>query len=196
MNKTLIVYAHPNKLGHSGYYLNTLIQKLDDKKISYEILDLYEIDYDPKLKAEEHYTSGHKELSDQNKEIQEKIKAAENLVFIFPTWWQATPAILKGFVDRVLVAGYAFSFDEKGLPHGHLGPRKAVVLTSSGSPRWLAKLAFGDRAIKVFVNDTLKFCGLKCKAFSVGNAKELNAQNMKIIEANVSKALMFMSGTN
>lgn len=193
MAENMIIYAHPNKLGHSGYYLSTLIQKFGAEQKSYELLDLYEMAYDPCLAADEHYTSGHNQLSQQNKEIQEKISAASNLIFIFPTWWQSTPAILKGFVDRVLISGYAFRFDEKGFPQGLLKPKKAVILTSSGAPRWLAKLAFEDRAINVLKKDTLEFCGLKTKAFSVGDAKELTEKNKKVIEKNIDKAVKFIS---
>lgn len=191
MSETLIIYAHPNKEGHSGYYLSTISQELDSRHESYEILDLYEMNFDPRLMPSEHYTSGHSDVSAQNKEIQDKIKAAHNLIFIFPTWWQGTPAILKGFIDRVFVAGFAFMFDEKGFPHGLLGPRKAVVLSSSGAPRFVARL-LGDRVLKVITKDSLVFCGLKCKAFSVGTAKELSDKNKKTIKHNIRKALKFL----
>ena len=36
------------------------------------------------------------------------------MVFVYPTWWSGLPAILKGWLDRVMVPGVGFRFDEQG----------------------------------------------------------------------------------
>jgi NAD(P)H dehydrogenase (quinone) len=187
----LIIYANPNKLGFSGFFLKSIQKELQRKKIQYEVLDLYEMNYESALKIEEHYTSGHYEISDQNKEIQEKIANTNKLIFIYPIWWQNMPAILKGFVDRVFTPRFAFRYIGK-FPMGLLKNKKAVVFTNSGAPRLLSKFIFGDRGIKVMTQDTLKFCGIKAKNYSLGSARELNDSQKLKIEKLVNKGLKFL----
>jgi NAD(P)H dehydrogenase (quinone) len=107
----LIIYSHPNKLGHCGYILEKITDKLSSQNKSFELLDLYEINFDPRLKPEEHYTSGHKNVSPEVIEIQEKIKAHDDFIFIYPTWWGGPPAMLKGFFERVLTHGFAYYYE-------------------------------------------------------------------------------------
>ena len=47
------------------------------------------------------------------------VKRAEALVFVYPTWWSTVPAILKGWLERVMVPGVGFVFDE----HQRCSPR-------------------------------------------------------------------------
>ncbi len=70
----------------------------------------------------------------------EIVKQAEALVFVYPTWWSTMPAILKGWLERVLVPGVGFVFDEKqhvrrGLTH----VRRIVGISTYGSPRRYVK---------------------------------------------------------
>jgi NAD(P)H dehydrogenase (quinone) len=191
MSDTLLVYAHPNQAGHCGFFLQELKRELEQRKESYEVLDLYARGYDPVLKPDEHYSSGHRNVTPQNKEIQAKIKDAKRLIFIYPVWWQNMPAILKGFVDRVLVAGFAFQYAGK-MPKGLLQGRKAIVFTSSGGPRFFTRFLAGDRALKVMVKDTLGFCGIATQGFSVGAAGELTEKNKVAIAKTVRRGLAFL----
>jgi len=71
------------------------------------------------------------------REEQAKLAAAELLVLQFPLWWYGTPAILKGWFDRVLTAGFAYGdLDAEGLPRrygdGGLSGRRALVVVTAG----------------------------------------------------------------
>ncbi|MFD5318062.1 NAD(P)H-dependent oxidoreductase [Streptomyces sp. NPDC127098] len=86
----------------------------------------------------------------------EKIAWADTLVFHFPLWWFGPPAILKGWLDRVLVQGFAFGVeDEHGRTRrygdGGLAGKRAMVITSVGARR----TSFGPRGIHGHVNDIL-----------------------------------------
>jgi NAD(P)H dehydrogenase (quinone) len=191
MSDTLLVYAHPNHKGHCGCFLQEIKKELERRKEPYEVLDLYAIGYDPVLKADEHYSSGSCSVAPQNKEFQAKIGNAKRLVFVFPVWWQSMPAILKGFIDRVLVAGFAFRYVGK-VPKGLLQGRKAAVFTSSGAPRFFTKMLYGDRALKGMVGDTLGFCGIATRGFSVGGATTLTPANEAAIAKTVRRGLDFL----
>ncbi len=86
---------------------------------------------------------------------------ADHVCVVTPVWWGATPALLKGFFDRVLERGWAFRYTERGLPQGLLAGRSADVLMTSDSPRWYLRLLAGDPAVKALVRSTLRFCGMK-----------------------------------
>jgi len=186
--KSLIIYAHPNTEGHCPYILEKLSKNLDEKKENYEVLDLYKMNYDPVLHENEHYTSGNKEISKENLEIQEKIKNTNTLYLIFPTWWNGVPAILKGFFDKILTAPFAYSFKKGGFPVGHLKHIKAKVFITHGAPFIGNFIMEGNRLEKVIKKDVLKFCGINSKVFHVFNASKLNDKKKKSINKKVNRA--------
>jgi len=111
----LVIFAHPyNKSLNYAIFERTIrtLKELGHKVISH---DLYEENFDPVLK-------GYEAASD-NPPTDETIRAhgkdltwAHGIVIIHPTWWGQMPAILKGWVDRVIKNGIAFAFiqDEEG----------------------------------------------------------------------------------
>ncbi|PKM89419.1 NADPH dehydrogenase [Candidatus Falkowbacteria bacterium HGW-Falkowbacteria-2] len=172
MSKYLIIYANPRHEGHSGYLLQQVESRLAARGADFEVIDLYRIGYDPILKPTELYSAPNRVIDPQNIEFQKKIKAATSLLFIYPTWWQAPPAILKGFIDRVFTSGFAFTY-VNGLPIGLLKDKKAAAFTTSGSPAFFHFIT-GNPALKVLLKYTLAFCGMRTKGFSLGRALHLN----------------------
>jgi NAD(P)H dehydrogenase (quinone) len=68
-----------------------------------------------------------------------RLRAADALVLVYPTWWGAQPAIMKGWLDRVWVEGVAFSFrpDGRRTRHELWRIRYLVAITTHGSPKWI-----------------------------------------------------------
>ncbi len=187
----LVIYAHPNKEGHSGFFLQTVKREARKRGWELEMIDLYQIGYDPVLKPEEHYTSGNKEVSRQNLEFQQKIRKNSRMVVIFPHWWQGTPAILKGFFDRVLTPGFAFKY-EGVFPKRFLKGKRAIVLSSGGALRWINWLLFRDRGLKVVTRNTLAFCGIKTRGYLVGSARRISSNQKQKIDNLVRKGMDFL----
>jgi NAD(P)H dehydrogenase (quinone) len=186
----LLIYAHPNKTGHCGYILKEFEKHFKKSRRKYKVLDLYKMKFDPVLKASEHYTSGHREIAPQVKKIQDLIKKERKFIFIYPTWWNSPPAIMKGFFDRVLVSHFAFKYIN-GIPRGLL-KGKALVFTTSGGPfiyeYFIAKL----RSLKIATKDSLRFCGLKTKGVLISFARKLTDPQKKKIERKVKKSLPYI----
>lgn len=187
--KTLTIYAHPNHSGHHAYFLEQLTKKMELEKIDNEVLDLYNLNFNPVFSNEELMKSGETDLLIKN--FQDKITEAEKLIFIFPTWWQGTPAIMKGFFDRVFSAGFAFEY-QNGFPKGLLKGKNAAVFSATGGPKIINKLIMGNRGMKVVVNDTLKFCGIKARGFSVGSATKINDKKRVEILNQVNKMFNYL----
>jgi len=187
----LIIYAHPNKDGHSGAILKEVERILGERKIEYEMMDLYTMNYDPVLYMNEHYTSGGRKVSQENKEIQKRIKREDKFIFIYPTWWNNMPAILKGFFDKVFVNGFAFKYINS-IPRGLL-KGKAVIFSTTGAPRLWAWLLARDRALKLITKDVLRFCGVKGKGYSIGRANKFNERQERKVKKMVNKGLKHLN---
>ncbi len=196
MGKTLVIYAHPQTNGYCSAIKDEVEKQLKAKKVQYSIFDLYAMKYDPVLHESEHYTAGseHRALSDQTKMFQQKIAEAENLIFIYPIWWNSPPAILKGWLDKVLTSHFAFKFDERGIPKKLLKGRRALIFVTGGTPKPLAWLFLGNRAAKIMAKDTLGFCGVKTTVCQFGGCRKLEAGKVEGIRNTVQRKMSSFYG--
>ncbi|MBW2998048.1 NAD(P)H-dependent oxidoreductase, partial [Candidatus Woesearchaeota archaeon] len=111
--------------------------------------------------------------------------------FIYPTWWNSMPAMLKGFLDKVFTGDYAFKYIN-GIPRGLL-KGKAAVFTTSGAPNIFYFLFLRNISLKLVTKFTLKFCGIKSKGYCLGGAHILNEKNKKRIEKMVNCGLKYLN---
>lgn len=92
-----------------------------------------------------------------------EIREADGLVVVHPNWWGQPPAVLKGWVDRVLRPGVAYEFlpgdKGEGVPVGLLKPMTAVVLNTGNTPPAREREVFGDPLEGLWADCVLKFCG-------------------------------------
>src|SRR4051794_22338328 len=86
---------------------------------------------------------------------------AEHLVFVFPTWWGTMPACLKGFLDRVLMPGFAFADrdDDEGWDKLLVG-KTAHLLTTMDTPAWVYRWIYRAPGLNALAHATLGFCGI------------------------------------
>ncbi len=94
----------------------------------------------------------------------EEIAQAEGIVIIHPNWWGQPPAILKGWIDRVLRPGVAYKFLEgdkgEGIPVGLLKARSALVLNTANTPMERELNVFGDPLDNLWKNCIFHLCGV------------------------------------
>lgn len=123
-----------------------------------EGFDLSAESFDPVLRM------GYRERMPEDPFIEKSISAlveSSHLTLIFPVWWAAEPALLKGWFDRVLVPGVAFKFHQgKPLPEGLLAGRTATLISSSHAPGWFARAARSYPINRIRAN-VLKQVGIK-----------------------------------
>ncbi len=132
--KHLIVVAHPSEdsltMGLTRAY-EAELEKLGHSSRTY---DLYRMGFDPVLAAHELVPVDADHPADADVvRAQDDIRAADVLTVIYPIWWMAMPAIMKGYIDRVFARGFAYE-SRDGAVHGLLTGKKAVMITSSGAP--------------------------------------------------------------
>jgi NAD(P)H dehydrogenase (quinone) len=173
-NKILIIYAHPWGQSFNHAILDSVKKALDEKKSNYDIIDLNKEKFNPVYGQEElALYSKAKFLDPKIGEYQKKIENSSSLIFIFPIWWADMPAILKGFLEKVFLPGWAYTPTNSGMLHGKLtNLKKAVVITTMGSPKIYYNFILGNPIKKILINNTLIMCGIKkCKLLQLGRTQ-------------------------
>jgi len=90
-----------------------------------------------------------------------EVTAADGYLVVHPNWWAQPPAILKGWIDRVLCQGVAYEFGEGGAIVQHLAGKRAVVITTSNTPRGIELEVFGDPLENLWRTCIFGFCGVE-----------------------------------
>jgi len=86
---------------------------------------------------------------------------ADHLVFVYPTWWGTMPALLKGFLDRIMTPGFAFRTSEGGTGYeGLLQGRSAELITTMDTPPLVHRLLYRQPGKNAMARATLGFCGI------------------------------------
>ena len=123
--------------------------------------DLYEIGFDPVLKAEDFLAFRKGKVPDDIAIEQEYIKWADLITFIYPIWWANMPAMLKGYCDRVLQHGFAYNMTDNGYPVPLLSGKKVIIINNMGHDYESYKKSGVLDAIILNTDDaTFDFCGM------------------------------------
>jgi putative NADPH-quinone reductase len=84
---------------------------------------------------------------------------------VHPNWWGQPPAILKGWIDRVLRPGVAYRFLEgdkgEGVPIGILKARAAIVFNTANTPLERERNVFGDPLQQIWDSCVFELCGIR-----------------------------------
>lgn len=160
---TLIVYCHPYDHSFNHAVLMAVQSNLENRRIPYEVIDLHRDGFQPAYDAEElrlfHSGQTHDPLVERYLSM---VKQASSIVVIAPIWWNDVPAMLKGFIDKVMKEGEGLSHTVTRMGiHGCLtNLQHGYVLTTSTSPTLYFRLFMGNGIKRVFVNGTLKQLGV------------------------------------
>ena len=170
--RVLVVLAHPleGSFAHAVHHR----AMIGLRRAGHEVreLDLYRIDFNPVMSAadrEAYHTPGANEAH-----IAEQLghlRWAEGLIFVYPTWWYAMPAMLKGWIDRVWVPYATFE-----LPKG-LAPIKGRMhnirlvggFSTYGSPWWWIRFVIGDPGRTIILRGIRPLCHPSCRSFWLGH---------------------------
>lgn len=87
---------------------------------------------------------------------------AEHISLVYPIWWGSVPALLKGFLDRVLLPGFAFKYQPgKKYPQPLLSGKTAHLLLTMDTPPWYFRWVYRAPGLQQISRTTLAFCGIK-----------------------------------
>jgi putative NADPH-quinone reductase len=142
--KALVVLAHPNP----DSFAHELARRAHDGLVAAghdtTVLDLYALGFTAAMNGAERaaYHEATPILDPVVSRHADLVGTADVLVFVYPTWWSGLPAILKGWLERVLVPGVGFRFDERSgkVRPGLTNVTRIIGISTYGSPRWYVRL--------------------------------------------------------
>ena len=163
----LLAHPRPNSFNHA--LASAILDELDEAGHTVAFHDLYDEGFDPLLRPEECYTTGStvEELLASSDDVlvathREEIADADGLVVVHPNWWGKPPAILAGWLDRVLVPGVAYRLtDATGEPDGLLSLRAALVVNTTDTPAQREAEVLGDPLASIWTRCVLPYCGVR-----------------------------------
>ncbi|WP_420236489.1 NAD(P)H-dependent oxidoreductase [Telmatobacter bradus] len=157
MKKVSIILGHQHE-GSFNHAIAELAKKTLEKN-GYEVRfhDLYAEKFDALLPHEEIGGPINDPLVQQHLT---EIAEADGIIIVHPNWWAMPPAIMKGWIDRVMRQGVAYRF-ENGAPKGLLKAEHALVFTTSNTPKEVELKWFGDPLENLWTTCILTYCGAK-----------------------------------
>ncbi len=158
--KHAVIVAHPD-----GASLNLTLAKAYqaaavDQGDAVVLRDLYRMNFDPCLHSEEIPRADSTGARADVMTERALIGDADVFVFVYPLWFNAQPAMLKGYVDRVFSSGFGFRAGAHGA-EALLTGRMMVSITTSGAPQaWMQETGSWEAVRKLFDEHFASVCGL------------------------------------
>jgi NAD(P)H dehydrogenase (quinone) len=189
MNVSLIL-AHPAPGSFNHAIATTVEETLRGRGHTVWSHDLYAEHFDPVMTAAE--LAKDATLPAEIEAHLRELEQADGLVVVHPNWWGAPPAILRGWVDRVLRAGRVYRFVPDGQggarPEGLLRLRAALVLTTANTPQDKEERLYGDPLEAHWIRVVFGMCGVprvQRRSFSpvITSTPELRGQWLEEVRA-------------
>ena len=157
--RILVILGHPSHDSFCGALAERYVQAAKDAGHQVRELRLGALSFDPILRE------GYRQVQPLEADLlqaQADITWAEHLTFVYPIWWGAIPALLKGFFDRVFLPGFAFKYRPgKAFPEQLLRGRSADLLVTMDTPPWYYRWVYRMPGLHQMRKTTLAFCGIQ-----------------------------------
>ena len=157
--RILVILGNPNEDSFCRALADRYIAGAKSAGNEVQFISLSKLDFDPILHQ------GYAKIQTLELDLlaaQEAISWAQHLVFVYPIWWGSTPALLKGFVDRVFLPGFAFKYREGSVFWDRLlAGRTAHLIATTGSPPWYYRWVVRMPAHNQMKRAVLEFSGVK-----------------------------------
>ena len=178
--RTLIILGHPDRKSLCTALADNYEKGAREKGGDVMRVNISDLRFDPNLKY------GYRQIQNLEPDLleaQRLLKWANHIVIVYPVWWGGVPAILKGFLDRTLLPGFAFKFREHSNGWDKLlNGRSGRLIVTSDSPVWWMYLNYFHPAVNMMKKAVLEFCGVSpvtVTSFgSVKNASDKKREDM------------------
>lgn len=155
----LIINGHPDPKSFNTAIVNAYIKGVERSNAAYKLITISELNFNPNL---QYGYRKRTELEPDLQMAQKQILWAEHIVFVYPVWWGSVPAILKGFLDRVFLPGFAFKKREGSLWWDKcLSGRSARLICTLDQPGWYYRLFNGQPSHIAMKKLVCHFVGIK-----------------------------------
>lgn len=159
----LLILGHPDNTSFNHAIAETCKSRLIENGHSVVFHDLYEEEFNPIIDTIEIPKNG--QVNDIIKKHCDDLINSDGIIIVHPNWWGQPPAIVKGWIDRVIRPGIAYKFDDgdngEGVPIGLLKAKIGVVLNTSNTSEYRENNVFKDPLDTIWKNCIFDFCGVK-----------------------------------
>ncbi|MFJ6718514.1 MULTISPECIES: NAD(P)H-dependent oxidoreductase [unclassified Streptomyces] len=158
-----VYLAHPRPGSFNHAVFEAVVDELRGRGCRVAAHDLYAEGFAPQLSAAETGTvESASEIPDPQVALhQEEAATLDAMVFVHPNWWGMPPAVLVGWVQRVLAPGVAYKLGTaEGEPVGLLKAGRALVLNTSDTPAEREESEFGDPLRSIWSACVLPYVGM------------------------------------
>ncbi len=193
--RALIVFAHPKQDSFSAAILGVVTERLEAAGAEYRVRDLYRSNFSPVLTAHEWdiYLDEAANIEPVAQDVAD-LQWADTLIFVYPTWWYGLPAMLKGWLDRVLVPGVAFIMPKDGedIKPGLTNITRMGVFTTCGASWWLTQI-IGAPGKRTLTRGVRAICAKRCRTYYTANhlmdssSAESRAKHLAKVAAKVDR---------
>lgn len=173
----LVILGHPAADSLCAAMARAYAEGAQQQGAEVRCLNVDQLAFDPILRAG---YRGDQPLEPDLQAARADITWANHLVWVYPIWWGAMPALLKGFIDRTFLPGYAFKYRKgSSLWDKLLAGRSAELLVTMDSPpwyfRWVTRMP-GHHQMKKAI---LEFCGIQpVRVHSFGPVRSASAERL------------------
>lgn len=157
--KHLIIYANHNDGSFNHAVRETLEQTYREAGHEVVVRDLYAMQFNPVLSTDDFIKLHTGALPADIAEEQRHVIWADVLTFVYPVWWTGLPAILKGYIDRVFLYGFAYQKGPNGVT-GLLDDKKVLIFSSTGQPKKVYENGMYDAMNMTSNTGIFEFCGM------------------------------------
>lgn len=157
--KILILNGHPDPESYNKALAESYYQGAKESGAEVQIIHMHELDFQLNLQY------GYRKRTELEADLlkaQEQIKWADHLVWLYPVWWGSVPALMKGFLDRVLLPGFAFKKREGSVWWDkYLTGKSARIICTLDQPPWFYRWINRRPSDHAMNRLTLNFIGVK-----------------------------------
>jgi putative NADPH-quinone reductase len=161
--KVSVILGHPKKGSFNHAIADVAVHTLKNNGHAVVYHDLYEESFDPVLPDDEMPRDAG--LPPVIGRHCGEIASADGIVIVHPNWWGQPPAIVKGWIDRVIRPGIAYEFragdSGEGVPVGLLRAKAALVFNTSNTGAQREQDVFGDPLERIWKDCIFGLCGVQ-----------------------------------
>jgi putative NADPH-quinone reductase len=161
---TVVVYCHP----YEGSFCHAILQHLKvgakQSGTNLDVIDLYKDNFNPVMSGRDLLGFvKHQAVDEQAIDYADRLKKADHLILVFPIWWELMPAMMKGFIDKVIFPGQTYAYKANGVSMETLLPnlKSTTVITTMNTPKIMYKFTYGNAIKKALMKGSFKKSGFK-----------------------------------
>jgi putative NADPH-quinone reductase len=164
--RALVIYCHPRQGSFTEAVRDVVLDRLEAAGAETRLRDLYAEGFDPVLSGPEH--AGYEDEATNRRPVAghvDDLQWCDTLIFVYPTWWYGLPAMIKGWLDRVMLPGVAFLMPDAqntDIRPGLTQITRLAVFTTCGASWWLTRL-IGAPGKRTLLRGVRLICAKGCK---------------------------------